>query len=82
MDCFLTSTFSSPFKDRSFIVIMQWSCCRPLLEILMRNILLRVSMTKNTIEDFITGELSMNYNNIQKVSNCLSMCTSYKNLGT
>ncbi|XP_031736163.1 uncharacterized protein LOC101204937 isoform X2 [Cucumis sativus] len=60
--------FKVQLKKVSFLLSDgRWSCCRPLLEILMRNILLHVSMTENTMEDFISGELSMNYNNIQKV---------------
>ncbi|XP_038879510.1 uncharacterized protein LOC120071354 isoform X2 [Benincasa hispida] len=60
--------FEVQLKKVSFLLSDgRWSCCRPLLEILMRNILLRASMTRDTMEDFITGELSMNYNNIQKV---------------
>ncbi|XP_022149965.1 uncharacterized protein LOC111018256 isoform X3 [Momordica charantia] len=60
--------FEVQLKKVSFLLSDgRWSSCRPLLEILMRNILLHVSMTESTTEDFITGELSMNYNNIQKV---------------
>ncbi|XP_022960657.1 uncharacterized protein LOC111461381 isoform X1 [Cucurbita moschata] len=60
--------FEVQLKKVSFLLSDgRWSCCRPLLEILMRNVILRISMTKSTMEDFITGELSMNYNNIQKV---------------
>ncbi|KAK8498349.1 hypothetical protein V6N12_032902 [Hibiscus sabdariffa] len=45
----------------------RWSCSGPLLEILLRNFLLRVNVTHNSIESAVSCDLQVNYNNVHKV---------------
>ncbi|XVF23437.1 hypothetical protein REPUB_Repub13aG0038400 [Reevesia pubescens] len=45
----------------------RWSCSGPLLEILLRNFLLRANMTQNSMESAVACDLQVNYNNIHKV---------------
>ncbi|XP_059429987.1 uncharacterized protein LOC132163636 isoform X3 [Corylus avellana] len=45
----------------------RWSCGGPLLEILLRNIILHASATENNIEGSVAAEFQVNYNNIHKV---------------
>ncbi|XP_022765514.1 uncharacterized protein LOC111310374 isoform X3 [Durio zibethinus] len=45
----------------------RWSSSGPLLEILLRNFLLRANMTQNGMESAVACDLQVNYNNIHKV---------------
>ncbi|KAE8077724.1 hypothetical protein FH972_016258 [Carpinus fangiana] len=45
----------------------RWSCGGPLLEILLRNIILHANVTENNIEGSVAAEFQVNYNNIHKV---------------
>ncbi|XP_048318354.2 uncharacterized protein LOC107405745 isoform X2 [Ziziphus jujuba] len=45
----------------------RWSCSGPLFDILVRNILLHVNVTENSLDGSVTGEVQVNYNNIHKV---------------
>ncbi|KAE8735729.1 DNA/RNA polymerases superfamily protein [Hibiscus syriacus] len=45
----------------------RWSCSGPLLEILLRNLLLRASVTQNSMESAVACDLQVNYNNVHKV---------------
>ncbi|XP_048230004.1 uncharacterized protein LOC8267449 isoform X1 [Ricinus communis] len=45
----------------------RWSCGGPLLEILMRNSLLQLAVTENSVDSSVASDLEVNYNNIHKV---------------
>jgi len=49
------------------LFLMQWSCNGPLMELLMRNLRIEMSLLQKTINFSTEGDLFVNYNNIHKV---------------
>ncbi|XP_057987743.1 uncharacterized protein LOC110642362 isoform X2 [Hevea brasiliensis] len=65
---FASMDFNIQLRKVSLLISDErWSCGGPLLEILMRNILLHAIMTENDVESSVTSDLEVNYNNIHKV---------------
>lgn len=46
---------------------LMWSCSGPLLEILLKNFLLRANFTGNSMNGAVACDLQVNYNNVHKV---------------
>ncbi|KAJ7978124.1 putative Vacuolar protein sorting-associated protein [Quillaja saponaria] len=60
--------FKFQLRKVSFLLSEEkWSCSGPLLEVLMRNLLLHVNVAGENMECSVTSDLHVNYNNIHKV---------------
>lgn len=58
---------SSAFDRSCSFLVLQWSCHGPILETLMKNILVEFRRTEDVLEGFADADLLVNYNNIDKV---------------
>lgn len=58
---------ASAFDLSCSFLVLQWSCHGPILETLMKNILVEFTRTEDALEGLADADLLVNYNNIDKV---------------